>query len=937
MAGDEFKKALVLIFFLIAESSLCFSFSRLLLNGQWMVYNKDMSFVIPGNVPGSMYTALLDSGKIQDPYYRNNDVAYRWIGRDDWTYTRNFTVTADVLQMRSVMLVCEGLDTVSIVYVNDRPVGKSDNMFVRYVFDIKSALKVGLNSITVKFWSAVSTAALLAESYPYWVPPQCPYPGQNGECHVNMIRKEQCSFSWDWGPSFPTQGIWRDIYIQAYNTAIIRDITTETNKMKDGSWTLTVGVFMEVQNVTGYPVGGQIEALVDNTTLRYTHDVMITPEQNNLTFTIKIPPSQGIKLWWPNEYGEQSLYNLNVAFTSKDGAEVSNKKIRFGFRTVELVQDYVSVNKSQGRHFYFRINGIPIFFKGSNWVPADSFPERATKDRVYRYLKSAADVHMNSMRVWGGGVYESEDFYDIADELGIMIWQDFMFGCAMYPTDPAFLNSVRQEVTYQVRRLKHRPSVVAYSGNNENEKALRQDWYLTDVNYTLYYNDYLKLYRDTVYDVVKNEDTSRPFLPSSPTNGILSIQEGWIAQQPWDEHYGDIHDYRYLDPYFDPSVYRIPRFASEYGLQSLSSYETLEKVYNETDMDYWSDMNEHRQHHPFGNIEMMAETIMYIQVPNCPDRKQKFKDLIYATQINQAIGMRTETEHYRRHQNYLNADGRGNTMGALYWMLADIWQAPSWASIEYGGKWKMLHYFAEKFFSPLLISPYDDGDNVNVYIILDAVKVKEIRHPDNTVVFAPDFESPTFADIFGHPNAIGHPSGSGIHASHQALTGTLYIQMFTWQTLKPLLTWAVPFSMNTTSQSVFIRNVNDMMLEAGCPRRLSCFLFFYLGDPYNSTATWHALSAYKDAVGLQKANIQITSIQAGPNTGIFTVTLSTDAIAPFVWLETYGVKGRFSDNGFLMVHSQKNVTFTAWEVVDVPTLRKSMTVKSLMDVYYPVQ
>ncbi|KAL4228617.1 hypothetical protein ACF0H5_011667 [Mactra antiquata] len=711
------------------------------------------------------------------------------------------------------------------------------------------------------------------------------------------------------------------------------DVTAETIKHKDGSWVVKVDVFPKVKD--GPKVQGHFEVKFENITLSRSVELSSTTER--VTFNVTIPKTMGIKEWWPNGYGNQTLYDLYVFYTDSFGT-MNNKKVRIGFRTVEIVQDYVSVNKTKGRTFYFRINGQAIFLKGSNWIPADSFLERVTRDRVYNYLKSAADVHMNSMRVWGGGIYEFDMFYEIADELGIMIWQDFMFACAMYPADDDFLSSVKDEVRHQVRRLKHHPSVIVLSGNNENEKALVQDWYGTDVNFTRYKNDYLKLYKDTIYSVVQEEDTSRPFIASSPSNGIETIEEGWVAKQPYSTLYGDVHEYKYLVPFFDPNQYSIPRLSSEFGLQSFPSYEALQTVYNDTDMDYWSDMNDYRNHHPFGNIEMMAEAIQYVKLPNKVDRRERFKDLIYITQIDQAIGMKTETEHLRRWQNRLDNEGQGNTMGALYWMLADIWQAPTWASLEYGGKWKMLHYFAKQFFSPTLISPVQDGNMLDVYVILDELPVKEWRHPvDHTLQFHPRENPRPFSmwDVSTWHNFVGNgqtkrqltPRGSTLE-----FTGNLYIEIYSWDNMTPLKTWKIPFTVNSTAQSVYRHDLGQIVTSSGCIRSKACFIAFHFGNTSGPT-NWMPLSQFNNAEGLQKANIKITNVQATSKPNEFTLTLTTDALAPFVWVDTNNVKGRFSDNGFLMYQKTMTLTFYAWETVDVNTLTNSLSVKSLMDVY----
>ncbi|KAL5010698.1 hypothetical protein ScPMuIL_013003 [Solemya velum] len=879
------------VIFVTVCSLYLFSFSSSLstldLNGAWIVSNEVRGYNVSGSVPGSMYTALLAAGVIQDPYYRRNDETYRWIAKEDWNYSRTFTVIPKLMAMKTIVLVCEGLDTVGKVFVNGKVVGKSDNMFVRYTFDVKDLLKIGENIIKVEFQSAVNYAAERSKQYSYTVPPTCPTPQSHGDCHVNMIRKEQCSFSWDWGPSFPTQGIWRDIYIQGYNSAVIRDVTTETMRGSDGLWTLQVAVFFEVTSVL---VSGQLRIQLDKTTVLHVSNITISQSNSSHTLTLKIPKEENIMMWWPNGYGNQTLYQLYVYFESKISPEISSKKIKIGFRTVKLNQEYVTQNKSQGREFYFVINGQSIFAKGSNWVPADSFLETVTRARIQNRLQSAKDVHMNMLRVWGGGVYESDEFYEIADELGIMIWQDFMFGCAMYPTDKSFLSSVTSEVLHQIRRLKHHPSIIAYSGNNENEKALRQNWYGTSTNFTRYYNDYIQLYKETLMPVVVNEDSSRPFLPSSPTDGLESESEGWVAQDPGSEYFGDIHDYRYLDPYFDYKVYRIPRFASEYGLQSWCSYETLEPVFAESDMDYWSDLCDYRQHHPFGNFQMMAEALLYMKLPNSSDVKQKFKDLIYITQINQAIAMKTETEHYRRWQNRLDSTGRGHTMGALYWQLDDIWQAPTWASIEYTGKWKMLHYYARHFFAPMLISPIMDGEFLDVYVVVDQVPP-------------------------------------------QPITNNLTISLHRWDQMGALQNWVVEFKINSTAGSVFRRNVTDLLTKTSCDLPQRCFFYMYLTNTQEPSA-WVTLSTFREAIGLQKANIKITNLRTTGEDKIFNLTITTDNFAPFVWIDAYGIKGRFSDNGFLLAQSQKNISFYAWESVTLDRFNSSLSIKSLMDVYY---
>ncbi|XP_046577124.1 beta-mannosidase-like [Haliotis rubra] len=892
------------------------------LSGNWTLLNNVRGERMPASVPGSMYTALYNNKLIPDPLYRDNDVKLRWIGREDWTYTRTFQLSSDELAASALRLVCDGLDTFSTVYINDQKVGTSENMFVQYVYDIKNASKVGDNTIRIDFESAVKVAAQKANASAYDIPNDCPNKAQNGECHVNMIRKEQCSFSWDWGPSFPTQGIWKDIYIEAFNTAVIRELSMATRKDSGGEWLLDVDVYFDV---SGGPVSGVLTTNIVGTSLMTTLPLKLTPANSSSVFTMRIPSTENIGMWWPNGYGNQTRYNVNVTFTSKN--EVSNEQRRVGFRTVELVQDPVGNN--QGLTFYFKINDVPVFFKGSNWIPADSFQETITRERLRRLLQSAADVHINSMRVWGGGVYESDVFYDLADEFGIMIWQDLMFSVALYPTTPDFLGTVSQEITHQVRRLRHHASIVLWAGNNENELGLKLDWYGIHANYKRYYDDYVKLYATTLKTIVNKEDTTRVYLSSSPSNGKDTEKEGWVANDPVSELYGDIHFYDNKDLWKD-SEYRIPRFASEYGIQAWCDIETLEDVFDAGDFDYWGPMSYHRNHHPFGNIEMIEEIILHFNEPINPDTRQKFSDIIYLTQISQAVSMQAESEHYRRWQNNLTSDGRGQTMGALYWQLNDIWQAPTWASIDYRGKWKMLHYYARRFFAPILISPFMDDNSLNIYMVVDEIPLTEVKDPKTGVsVFAPTTSFITLLKSnFPREEAVNL-----LTKTAEATAGVLYIQMYRWDNFTPLKTWNVTYKLTKSSESIFNQDIDSMVSGSGCPDRSSCFVYMYLNDPASGINAYLPLTYYNSVTGLAKAQVMVTGVTKMSNTE-FEVTVASNRIAPFVWLDAVGISGRFSDNGFLMMAPSRTVTFTSWDSVDLDIVKQSLKTKSLMDIHF---
>ncbi|XP_014672055.1 PREDICTED: beta-mannosidase-like [Priapulus caudatus] len=846
--------------------------ANLTLNGQWMISNSNKSINVEGHVPGTVTTSLVNASIIGNPYYRFNDVAYRWIAYDNWTYSRTFEVSDAIMQKDTVQLVCDGLDTVSDITINGKFVGTSENMFVRYVFNVKPMMTVGENKIVVSFRSAITYAKRKADEYMLNVPPLCPAGPQHGECHPNFIRKEQCSFSWDWGPAFIPQGIWKDIGIEAFNSPVIRDVTVVTHKGNSSiPWNVTVTAFLQASSTSSQ--SGHF--VVRFPTLNITSKVKVhlnSALEYAVNATLSIPREAGVETWWPNGLGNQTLYMVEVTFAADNmAASRPPKVVRIGFRTVELIEDPLDNQQGQGLSFYFKINGVPVFMKGSNWIPADSFKEKVTPSVVRNLLQSAVDAHMNCLRVWGGGIYEEEFFYDIADELGIMLWHDLMFACAMYPTDAAFLASIETEVTQQVRHLQKHPSILLWAGNNENEVALAQNWYFTNSEYERFKADYLRLYVETIRPRVLAEDSSRPFLVSSPSNGKQSEAEGWLAKNPQDPNYGDVHYYNYVDDSWDWRIFPPARFASEYGYQSWPSFESLANVSIPEDWSYFSPFMQHRQHHIVGNLKMLFQIVRHFDLPEslvtCPQPKQTFLDTLYMTQVNQAMSIKTETEFYRR--------GRGtdaNTMGALYWQLNDIWQGASWSSIEYGGKWKMLHYYAVRFFDPVIVSPFEE--------LIDG-KTSYLR------VFA-------ISDL------------------QRPLVASLSVQLRRWDSFD------VVRELNIDVNMVSIYSVFVLFLFI-----VYCLLLLFLCPLQR-----------KPVRAVSIIGAKVTGVtQSESSSNVFHIQLSADSVAPFVWLEATACSGRFSDNGFMMTSRAREVQFIAWEAMTAERLQHALSVRSLNDVY----
>ncbi|XP_031570890.1 beta-mannosidase-like [Actinia tenebrosa] len=879
------------IFLIFVSFSRVFSES-ISLGGRWTANNANKSVSLYGNVPGSVHMALFENGTIEDPYFRFNDVKYRWIAYDNWTYTRTFEVNKSIISRSKIILVCDGLDTVSTVSINDQVVGHSDNMFLRYIFDVKNAIKAGTNTIQVRFTSAIQYAKRKSQEYGYDVPPNCSVPVQRGECHRNFIRKEQSSFSWDWGPAFAPQGIWKNISVQAYDTAVIRNVKVSTQrKGSDPSspWELDLTVTLDAaqQNVKGN-IFVSIPEIPFTKTLKV--DLKDAGNQNIHVGRFEFSTAQ-VKTWWPRGYGDQALYTTKFVFEGEDSdgsQEHSSFTTKTGFREVRLVQPLIK--GAQGLGFHFEINRLPIFLKGANWIPADSFEDRVNASVLRNLLQSAADANMNVIRNWGGGIYQHDVFYSIADELGLLVWEEFMFACSMYPTNKEFLLNVKEEVVFQIERLNHHPSIFVWSGNNENEIALAENWYQTNPNKSLYVEDYIKLYVETIRTTVQAEDKTRPFIVSSPSNGLETKKEGWVSKLPNSPDWGDVHFYKYYMDCWNVSGHPNPRFASEYGFQSYPSFETLSAVSTEEDWEYNSPFMLHRQHHANGNKEMMDQIKRHFKIPSFSNKTKEFMNTLFLTQVAQAMCIKAESEHYRRLQSQL-IKGQGRTMGAIYWQLNSIWQSPSWSSLEYGGKWKVLHYFAKDFFSPVISSVYEQNQSLRFFVVSDLQKPIE--------------------------------------------NGVLTISVQKWSSFKIVHQRKKNFSVKPQNSLLVLSTpVTTMLKESSCPSREECFLTLTLEDESTHKTLGPInifyLASLSKAIGLQNPKLKVTNVkQASKSEIVFDVFAKFPT--PFVWLSSGALKGRFSENGFLQTRNAKTVVFYPWEEATIKLFKDSIKVTSLYD------
>ncbi|XP_058064049.1 beta-mannosidase [Anopheles bellator] len=771
----------------------------------WQIRDgKGVYVLVNQTVPSGVYTALEKSMVIGSLLEEYNDVNTSWVGQTDWDYRVNLSCVAGDYQY--VVLTFHGVDTFSDVYLGDRLLGTTDNMFVRYRFDVKDQCDGGTNELRLHIRSPVVEARRRAQNRSLPIVPECPPEGYHGQCHMNLIRKMQASFAWDWGLAAPSMGVWKPVRLEYYSSVLIRDITVAiADERGTGDlWTIDVAVHLEA-GLTAHPVSGVLTFKIFDVPFAAGTEPSVTvtdttDERGELVVRHQLTVrKEAVALWWPNGYGRQQLYSLYVRYEDASLNRVkqpphpdtlhAEKVIRIGFRTVRLRQD----RSADGRMFYFTVNGVPIFAKGSNWIPSSILPERSYDAAYVKFLLYAArDAHMNMLRVWGGGLYESDHFYRLADELGILIWHDLMFACSMYPTDADFLRTVRTEVQQNVRRIQHHPSVAVWATNNENEVALRQNWYNTQANYSAYYEQYVELYVRLVLPEVQANDPWRTVLLSSPSNGDETGQDGFVSTNPQDPFYGDVHYYNYFLDGWNAAQYRGGRFVSEYGFQSFPAFNSWPEARSYSP-DELARLINHRQHSPYGNEPILDMIRFNLPLPADNGSTSYWPDLIYLSQLSQAMIVKTETEVYRARRLVYG------TMGALYWQLNDVWIAPSWSSIEYGGTFKLLHVWLRSIFAPRhLVAFVDEGHQLEVTAVRDTLgPVDEfwsvelhihrygefspvdrrtydgVRVPPNTVALVTRF------DIYGHLAQLGlRPADHLVMLYARSATGVLLAENF---------------------------------------------------------------------------------------------------------------------------------------------------------------
>ena len=653
-----------------------------------------------GEVPGVVQTDLLRNKLIPDPFYRDNEADLQWIGLTDWEYQKDFTVDEETLQHKHVELLFSGLDTYADVYLNGTQLTHTDNMFRHWRIPVKSNLHVGSNQLRIVFRSPVKLMLPKVKALPYRLPTvnQIQIVSEEGIATDPYTRKAGYNYGWDWGPRFITLGIWQPVQLVTWDDLRIDNFHIQQKKISKAEAELAADFDIASDNGGEVSLAVQYEGSAGKTASAVSGNVLLDPGMNHVTMPFRIAhPS----LWYPNEYGPQAMYRFSATATQAK-AVADQASLRTGLRSIELRRE----PDQWGKSFTFVINGIPIFAKGADVIPFDSFMPRVTRERHRDILQAAHDAHMNMIRAWGGGYYESDDFYELCDELGIMVWQDFMFGGEMVPGNLEFQQNVREEVTQQVKRLRDHPSLTLWSGNNELETGWvhwgdRQTFKLsvTSEQRERVWQDYVVLFHDIIKSVVNEYGAPVPYWPSSPS---ANFEDEPDTPRNGDMHYWAV--WHALAPISDYTQ-QYPRFMSEYGFQSFPEMRTIRQFTEPQDLALTSPVMQEHQKNVGGNERIRVYMLREFHEP------KDFESFVYVSQVLQAEAIKVGAEHLRRQ--------KPRTMGSLYWQLNDCWPVASWSSIDYHGRWKALQYYARRFYKDVLVSPWEEKGTTTVSVVSD--------------------------------------------------------------------------------------------------------------------------------------------------------------------------------------------------------------------------
>ena len=700
---------------------------KIQLAGNWKIIhekheNGKKNIELEVEIPTTVFEALINNGIIEDPFYGGNEHLVNWVYESEWSYQTTFNVPEEILNNRNILIKFNGLDTITDIYLNDQKIGETNNMFRAYEFDVKSLLKKEENVLKILFHNQIEYMNKKIDFHKYWRWRKILFYNAHDFAIPGMeyLRKPMYSWGWDWGPKLPDIGVWKPIEIIAFNSVRIDSIQVlqefqynmeplkaSYTKVFDELEVEKVDFQVNVELNFSENIKGNYEislVLKSPNEKEMKKRKKVTDKQISINFSIYKP-----HLWWIHELGTPNLYELEINL-KKNEEIIDSKTEKIGIRDLNLVR----TPDKWGESFYFMLNGVPIFAKGANWVPIDNFIPRGKKIGLYsQTLKAAKEANINFIRVWGGGIYELDEFYDLCDEIGLLVWQDFPFACDIYPFfDKNFLLNIKEEIIQNIKRLRNRASLAIWCGNNECEWLLgvyllflhfrinrRKKWKLANTNF----------FERILPGIIKEYDPERVYWPSSPSCGGRLSKKGAGLRKSNNPNKGDSHYWGVWHSGRPFSAYRKfdSRFMSEYGFESFPVMKTIETFCPPDQFDFYSPIMKNHQKNPDGNKKIMNYMKKRFSVP------KNFKKQVILSQITQAEAIEYGVEHWRRKRNNFQC------MGSLYWQLNDCWPVASWSSLDYNGQWKALHYFARRFYAPFFPSVIESKKQVTIYLTND--------------------------------------------------------------------------------------------------------------------------------------------------------------------------------------------------------------------------
>ena len=685
----------------------------MLLDTGWEFSQSGTEKWMPATVPGTVHQDLISHELLPNPFYGMNEKKIQWVENEDWEYRTSFIVSEEQLNRDGIQLIFEGLDTYADVYLNGSLLLKADNMFVGYTLPVKSVLRKGENHLYIYFHSPIR------QTLPQYASNGFNYPADNDhhEKHLSVFsRKAPYSYGWDWGIRMVTSGVWRPVTLRFYDIATISDYHVRQLLLTDENARLSNELIVNQIVPQKIPAEVRVNVSLNGTTVtEVKQQVTLQPGINHITLPAEV--TNPVR-WMPNGWGTPTLYDFSAQIACGDRI-VAEQSHRIGLRTIRVVNE----KDKDGESFYFEVNGIPMFAKGANYIPQDALLPNVTTERYQTLFRDMKEANMNMVRIWGGGTYENNLFYDLADENGILVWQDFMFACTPYPSDPTFLKRVEAEAVYNIRRLRNHASLAMWCGNNEILEALKYWGFekkFTPEVYQGLMHGYDKLFRELLPSMVKEFDSDRFYVHSSPYLANWGRPESWGT--------GDSHNWGvwYGKKPFESLDTDLPRFMSEFGFQSFPEMKTIAAFAASEDYQIESEVMNAHQKSSIGNSLIRTYMERDYIIP------ESFEDFVYVGLVLQGQGMRHGLEAHRRNRPYC--------MGTLYWQLNDSWPVVSWSSIDYYGNWKALHYQAKRAFAPVLINPIQQNDSLSVYLISDRLDTMEQMTLEMKVV---DFDGKT--------------------------------------------------------------------------------------------------------------------------------------------------------------------------------------------------